>query len=147
MCDVWEARYHAGTLAPDADEDGDGFNNTREASAGTNPFDANSHFEAVITRTNNGLSATTSNAVATEKEQTPAIITYSRSGNLSRPFSLFLKTKGPSNSSRSAAGSDEWIFKDTANARPSLSLKFSSSVMTTQPFKTAHTAPPIIMTC
>jgi len=33
MCDVWEARFHAGTLEPGDDEDGDGFSNLQEALA------------------------------------------------------------------------------------------------------------------
>lgn len=43
MCDVWEARYHAGALLPGDDTDGDGFTNLTEATAGTDPFDAMSH--------------------------------------------------------------------------------------------------------
>ena len=43
MCDVWEARYHAGALLPGDDTDGDGFTNLVEATAGTDPSDAMSH--------------------------------------------------------------------------------------------------------
>ena len=38
MCDVWEARFHAGALAPEIDTDGDGFTNLDESVAGTDPF-------------------------------------------------------------------------------------------------------------
>lgn len=48
MCDVWEARYHASSLPPASDEDGDGFNNLTESAAGTNPFDSAHHPSAVI---------------------------------------------------------------------------------------------------
>lgn len=48
MCDVWEARYHAGSLLPGGDEDGDGFTNLAESTAGTDPFDAKSHPIATI---------------------------------------------------------------------------------------------------
>lgn len=40
MCDVWEARYHADVLLPGGDEDGDGFSNLVESTAGTDPFAA-----------------------------------------------------------------------------------------------------------
>ena len=49
MCDVWEARYHATTLLPGADEDRDGISNLDESRAGTNPSDANSRHAASIT--------------------------------------------------------------------------------------------------
>jgi len=48
MCDVWEARYHAGALLAGRDEDGDGFDNLTESIAGTDPFDAMSHPRAMI---------------------------------------------------------------------------------------------------
>ncbi len=48
MCDVWEARYHATTLPPGADDDGDGVSNLDESRAGTNPFDGNSRHAASI---------------------------------------------------------------------------------------------------
>jgi uncharacterized protein (DUF1800 family) len=40
MCDIWEARYASGALAPEADPDGDGQNNRSEAIAGTDPQNA-----------------------------------------------------------------------------------------------------------
>lgn len=43
MCDVWEARYHAGALAPEVDTDSDGFTNLEESLAGTDPFEPMSH--------------------------------------------------------------------------------------------------------
>src|SRR3954451_24004569 len=39
--DVWELVY--GTLPPNGDPDGDGFTNSQESTAGTNPFDPLSH--------------------------------------------------------------------------------------------------------
>ena len=39
MCDVWEARYAADTLAAGIDTDGDGQSNLSESSAGTDPRD------------------------------------------------------------------------------------------------------------
>lgn len=42
MSDVWEWVYSATGLNPNADSDGDGFSNFKEAIAGTNPFDSNS---------------------------------------------------------------------------------------------------------
>ncbi|MEO0509029.1 MAG: DUF1800 family protein [Verrucomicrobiota bacterium] len=44
MSDIWEAYYGARNLAPNLDTDGDGSTNLEESGAGTNPFDANSHF-------------------------------------------------------------------------------------------------------
>src|ERR1039457_3575954 len=43
MSDVWEQIYNAAGLAPNADADGDGVSNLKEALAGTNPFDSNSY--------------------------------------------------------------------------------------------------------
>ncbi len=42
MSDVWEQIYGAAALAPSADTDGDGVPNSKEALAGTSPFNANS---------------------------------------------------------------------------------------------------------
>ena len=43
MSDIWEQIYGAASLAPNADADGDGVSNLKEALAGTNPFDSNSY--------------------------------------------------------------------------------------------------------
>jgi len=40
MCDVWEARFHAGAIAAGDDAYGDGFSNLQEALAGTNEIGA-----------------------------------------------------------------------------------------------------------
>ena len=42
--DVWEQFYEAGSLAPAADEDGDGRSNLQESLAGTDPRNASSAF-------------------------------------------------------------------------------------------------------
>ena len=42
MSTVWEWVYSATNLNPNADSDGDGYSNFKEAIAGTNPFDSNS---------------------------------------------------------------------------------------------------------
>jgi uncharacterized protein (DUF1800 family) len=222
MCDVWQARHHAGALVATDDADGDGGNNGDEAKAGTNPFDPASRFQAVIARpgtdvrltvatqpgkryrlahgptpdgpwtplgaaqlclaseleligplvnerrfyrveasdadsdddgvsdwaelqlgaynrenpntfamqggdlaavqewlaalSSGQLSATVLTGAAAEKEQTPAEISYARSGSPDRPFILFLSTRGPDNSSRSAASPGEWTFTDANDA-------------------------------
>src|SRR6478735_766848 len=45
VSDLWEKHYNSGALFtdfdPQADPDGDGWTNAREAAAGTDPFDAN----------------------------------------------------------------------------------------------------------
>ena len=43
MSDVWEMIFNAQGLSPNLDTDGDGFLNVREALAGTDPFDPQSH--------------------------------------------------------------------------------------------------------
>ncbi len=43
MSDVWEQIYNASGLSPNADTDGDGVINVKEALAGTDPFDSNSY--------------------------------------------------------------------------------------------------------
>ncbi|MEX1048102.1 MAG: DUF1800 family protein [Akkermansiaceae bacterium] len=219
MCDVWQARYHAGALVAAHDEDGDGRNNGDEARAGTDPFDPTSVFKAGVVSSGsavtltfatqpgkryrlayssalNGtwtpigepqlcltselqligpvggkrrfyrvevsdadsdadgvtdwaemqlggydrenantfaatsgdltgvkewlaalaggeLAATVVSATAMEKEGEPAEISYVRAGSQTRPFTVFLKTKGPTNSSRSAAGPGDWRFTDS----------------------------------
>jgi uncharacterized protein (DUF1800 family) len=42
MSDIWEWHYNAYGVDPHADPDGDGFSNLQEATAGTDPFNANS---------------------------------------------------------------------------------------------------------
>jgi hypothetical protein len=42
MSDIWEYKFEAVGLVPDADSDGDGADNHRESIAGTNPLDASS---------------------------------------------------------------------------------------------------------
>jgi len=46
--DVWEARYHAASLAPEQDTDADGQSNALEAVAGTDPRDPSSVFTSSI---------------------------------------------------------------------------------------------------
>lgn len=43
MSDIWEWMYNAYGVNPQADPDGDGFNNLQESIAGTDPFDATSY--------------------------------------------------------------------------------------------------------
>jgi uncharacterized protein (DUF1800 family) len=47
MSDLWEAYYAARALHPDADSDGDGHSNLYESRTGTDPWDAQSHFQLV----------------------------------------------------------------------------------------------------
>ncbi len=59
LSDFWEARYHDGDLVPgsfdpQADPDSDGWNNSQESSAGTDPYDPNppeGYLRPVITHT------------------------------------------------------------------------------------------------
>jgi uncharacterized protein (DUF1800 family) len=219
MCDVWQAVHHAGTLAPMADEDGDGVTNLRESIAGTDPFDSQSRFFSEIQRAGSnleitvptqpgkryrlrqntaltgtwspvgdwhlalteqwtlplpmaggsrfysvevedadtdgdgvndwaemqlagydrtqansfgtpgndlagvqewlaqlaggGVTAAITSASAIEKEQDAAEISYTRGGDLTRPFSLFLKTAKPTSAARSSPGKEEYLLKDS----------------------------------
>ena len=63
-----------------------------------------------------GASVTATTSSALEKEQTPAVLTYSRGGNPGRAFTLFLKTAGPANPTKSSPLPGEWTFKDTSGA-------------------------------
>ena len=47
MSDLWEAYYAARALQPSADSDGDGHSNLHESRTGTDPLDAQSHFQVV----------------------------------------------------------------------------------------------------
>ncbi len=60
------------------------------------------------------LTASVTASQSMEKEQQPAIISYTRSGDLSRPFSLFLKTDRPAEAARSSPQSGEYQFKNSA---------------------------------
>lgn len=53
MSDIWEWMYSTTNLnlAPNADPDGDGFPNVKEAEAGTDPLDSNSYPHITIVRT------------------------------------------------------------------------------------------------
>lgn len=59
-----------------------------------------------------GLTAALTSASASEKEETPAVITYTRGGDLTRPFTIFLKTARPDHPARSTPLASEWMFKD-----------------------------------
>jgi uncharacterized protein (DUF1800 family) len=54
--DVWELVYNAGSLAPLADTDGDGYSNAEESAAGTDPRDPASHPQLRIAPLAPGLS-------------------------------------------------------------------------------------------
>lgn len=51
--DAWEARFQASGLAPNADSDGDGASNAKEAAWGTDPFDAKSRIGLSMQRSGN----------------------------------------------------------------------------------------------
>ncbi|MDB4268284.1 thrombospondin type 3 repeat-containing protein, partial [Akkermansiaceae bacterium] len=42
MSDIWEEKYRASSLLPNADTDGDGQSNLDESRAGTDPYNSNS---------------------------------------------------------------------------------------------------------
>ncbi len=60
------------------------------------------------------FSSLTSSAVATEKEGGLASITYTRSGSLTRPFTLFFNTSGVAHTTKSAAPAGSWRFKNAS---------------------------------
>jgi len=119
---VGERRFYR-VEATDADTDGDGVSDWEELQLSGYDRTKPDTFSAAggdlagvqewLAQLSGGqLVATATTAAAAEKEATPAVVSYSRGGDLARPFTLFLKTKGPDNSSRSAAGPGEWSFKD-----------------------------------
>lgn len=109
----------------DADSDGDGVSDWAESqlagyerenadSFGAEGGDQAGVREWLEALAGGQLSAAIISASATEKEGTPAVISYTRQGTLARPFTVFLKTLGPDNPARSAASAGDWIFKDAA---------------------------------
>lgn len=122
-----ERRFYR-VAVTDADSDGDGVSDWAEMQlAGFDPAEPDSFgipggdLAAVhdwLAQLEGGqLAAGITQAVAYEKEAAPAVVTYTRSGDPGRPFTVFLKTKGPDHSARSAAGPGEWFFSD-GNGQP-----------------------------
>jgi hypothetical protein len=122
-----ERRFYR-VAATDADGDGDGVSDWAEMQlAGFDPAEPDSFgitggdLAAVhdwLAQLDGGqLVAGITQAAAYEKEAAPAVVTYTRSGEAGRPFTVFLKTKGPAHSARSAAGPGEWFFAD-GNGQP-----------------------------
>ncbi len=58
------------------------------------------------------LTAAVSSSSASEKEGAPAVISYTRAGNLTRPFTIFLKTARPDHPARATPLASEWMFQD-----------------------------------
>ncbi len=117
-----ETRFYSVEVA-DADTDGDdvedwaemqlhGYDRTRANSFGTQGNDHAGVTEWLNQLSSGAVSATMAASQAMEKEQQPAVITYTRSGDLSRPFSLFLNTKGPDIKARSSPLSGEYQFRN-----------------------------------
>jgi uncharacterized protein (DUF1800 family) len=112
--------------AVDADTDEDGVSDWAELRLGgyvrTNPDtfsaaggDLAGVQEWLAQLSGGGLAAMATIANAVEKEDKPAVVSYTRGGDLARPFTLFLKTTGPANAARSSPDAGEWSWTDGAD--------------------------------
>lgn len=109
----------------DADTDGDGvsdwaemqlagYDRTQANSFGTGGNDLTGVQEWLALLAGGGVTSTTVSAQAIEKEQSAAVISYTRTGDLTRPFSLFLKSAKPANAARSSPVAGEYMFKNSS---------------------------------
>jgi uncharacterized protein (DUF1800 family) len=117
-------RFYSVEVA-DADTDGDGvqdwaemqlsgYDRTRANSFGTGANDLVGVQEWLNQLSSSGVSAAVTASQSIEKEQQPAVITYTRGGDLSRPFTLFLSTARPSVAARSSPLPGEYQFRNSA---------------------------------
>ena len=65
----------------------------------------------------NALTVTTTAAAAYEKENEPAVVTYSLASASAYPFTIFLRTSGATESTRSSASASDYSLRD-ANDQP-----------------------------
>lgn len=112
----------------DLDSDGDGLNDWAERQlSGFDPYAADTFGAsvpgndlAVATEMmqllrDGGVSVVITAATAYEKENEAAVLTYSRASALGYPLTLFLKTAGATNSTKSSASSDDFSLRDSNN--------------------------------
>lgn len=138
--DVWEARYHATSLAPEQDTDGDGQSNAAEAIAGTDPRDPASVFTSSIDLNNRTITFTTQPGKKYQLlSATTPDGTWIPSGDPviagSESHSLPLSTSGPigffkvsvSDHDSDNDGVDDWSERQLAGFDPSSGNSFQSA--------------------
>jgi len=104
------------------DSDGDGLDDWSENQlAGFDPQSGNSFASGtdlsiataiVQAWRTNGISMETTAAAAYEKEDTPAVLTFSRAAAADYPLTLFLKTSGSTNPTKSSASAADFALRD-----------------------------------
>jgi uncharacterized protein (DUF1800 family) len=120
-----ESRFYS-VEVDDVDTDADGVNDwaetqlsgydrTQANSFGTADNDLAGVQEWLAQLANGSVTASVTSAFAIEKEQEAARITYSRAGNTTRPFSLFLKMARPDTVARSSPTVEEFLLKDSSD--------------------------------
>ncbi|MGC4016336.1 MAG: DUF1800 family protein [Luteolibacter sp.] len=134
----------------DVDTDGDGLNDWSEMQlAGFDRLN-NHSFGAAVTDgdlavatemiqmlRNGDITLTTTTAAAYEKENTPAALTFARPVAKNYPFTLFLKTSGPTDPTKSAASAADYSLADGGGAAVAARLVIpvaqTSSVLNIKP--------------
>ncbi|BCU76833.1 DUF1800 family protein [Luteolibacter sp. LG18] len=113
--------------AVDVDSDGDGLNDWSELQLSGfdrlsgQSFSGTGNDLAVATEMiqmlrNGDIALTTTAAAAYEKENTPAVLTFDRPLAKSYPFTLFLKTSGSTDPTKSSASATDYTLADGTNA-------------------------------
>jgi len=111
--------------ATDVDSDGDGLNdwsemqlagfdrlNNHSFGAGVTDGDLAVATEMIQMLRNGDISLTTTTAAAYEKENTPAVLTFARPMAKNYPFTLFLKTSGSTDPTKSSASATDYTLAD-----------------------------------
>ena len=134
-------------LANDIDSDGDGIsdwaeeqmegfdpNNDDSFASGTTNNDS-AALQSLVNALNAGeITITTTTPEAFEKEDTPANLTISRSGDTNFPFTLFLALSGHTDPTKGSASPADYVLKDAANTPLTGSITIPAAASSVQVF-------------